>query len=58
VGVTTRGAALSLDELDITDAEGHPTQLLSPAPMPSPRDRALAAFCLLLLNLNEVVYVD
>jgi mono/diheme cytochrome c family protein len=57
IGVRAWGAALSVDDLRlqvpsgkvITAGEGH---------SPRPAERALQAFCLLLLNLNEVVYVD
>ena len=57
-GVTSWGAPLNVDAFSvqigsrILDAT---TQEKSPGVI---RDQALAAFCLLMLNLNELVYVD
>jgi hypothetical protein len=57
VGVRAWGAAVSLDDLMLRP-EGGPVLSLRDTELASPDRRALQAFCLLLLNLNEVVYVD
>ena len=57
VGVRAWGAAVSLDDL-IVQTDGQATVSLGEArPVPAAR-RAREAFCLMLLNLSEVVYVD
>ena len=56
-GVKTRGAAIGVDDLRV-ETGGRTVALLEGASLTTPRERALAAFCLLLLNLNEVVYVE
>ena len=57
VGLKAWGAALSLDDLvlRVGDRTVRPGDAW---PLPAARDRALGALCLMLLNLNEVVYVD
>jgi hypothetical protein len=57
VGVRAWGAALSLEELVLRPDGAAPVGLRDEA-LPPPERRALQAFCLLLLNLNEVAYVD
>jgi hypothetical protein len=73
VGVRAWGAPVSLDELVVAVGERDPGDgtaakhevdpsverraLVDPS-LPGPARRAREAFCLLLLNLNEVVYVD
>jgi hypothetical protein len=56
-GVRSWGSALSVDDL-VLRPEGLPPMALRDETLPAPERRALQAFCLLLLNLNEVVYVD
>ena len=56
-GARTWGAALSIDELVLRPDGAAPISIDDPQLAP-PERRALQAFCLLLLNLNEVVYVD
>ena len=62
IGLKAWGAALSLDELAMErpgPARPPPSDDVTVNPSAaSARHRALAAFCLMLLNLNEVVYVD
>jgi hypothetical protein len=54
IGVRTWGGALSLDDLAVTTAEGR-----REAGRGDPAQaRALQSFCLLLVNLNEFLYVD
>jgi hypothetical protein len=55
-GVRTWGADLTLDEVRV-QAEGEAAEWVRPVVAPD-SERALAAFCLLLLNLNEVIYID
>jgi mono/diheme cytochrome c family protein len=57
MGARTWGAALSLENLVIR-ADGLAPVALCEEQLDPPERRALQAFCLLLLNLNEVVYVD
>jgi hypothetical protein len=57
IGVRAWGAALSIDDL-VLRPEGRESTDIRDEPLPSPERRAHEAFCLLLLNLNEVVYVD
>ena len=57
LGVKAWGAALSIDDLSIRTEGGAAITVRNPQLQP-PERRALQAFCLLLLNLNEVVYVD
>ena len=56
-GIRTWGAALSLDDLRLPlDGSG-----IGPSPergRPSREQEALQSFCLMLLNLNESIYVD
>jgi hypothetical protein len=60
VGVKTWGAPLSVDKLTVQSGNGpvYSLERNTTAAEESPSQRALEAFCLLLLNLNEVVYVD
>ncbi len=73
VGIRTWGAALSLDDLAISDSSEnrsgrseavHVSRNLSPIQQKFDRPKAdlhhhaLQSFCLLLLNLNEMIYVD
>jgi hypothetical protein len=57
VGLKTWGAALSVDRV-VLNLRERTIEPLATIPLPSARARALSAFCLLLLNLNEVIYVD
>ncbi len=57
VGVRSWGAALSVDDL-VLNPSGANSIAISEVQLPSPERRAHEALCLLLLNLNEVVYVD
>ena len=57
VGVRSWGAALSVDDLVLKSDGAAPIAICDPQ-LPSPERRAREALCLLLLNLNEVVYVD
>lgn len=57
VGARAWGSALSLDDLVIEPAGARPITIRDTNLAPPDR-RAREAFCLLLLNLNEVVYVD
>jgi len=57
VGARAWGAALSIDDLVVRPDGAVPVAVRDEALAPPPR-RALQAFCLLLLNLNEVAYVD
>jgi len=66
IGIRTWGAPLSVDALEVTSSD-ETLRLEAPElrgvpqrqPIsPPPNARALQAFCLLLLNLNEVIYVD
>ncbi len=57
VGVRCWGSALSVDDL-IIHAGGVDFPPVFEEQLGPPERRALEAFCLLLLNLNEVVYID
>ncbi len=57
VGVRARGAALSVDDLVIRPSEG-PVRFVTDDTQSPPRRRALQSLGLLLLNLNEVVYIE
>ena len=57
VGIRTWGSALSLDGL-IVRAGDRIIRFPAAVPEDEARTRALQSFCLLMLNLNEVVYVD
>ncbi len=57
LGIRAWGAALSVDDLRLK-TDGRELAVLPSAEASDPDRRALEAFCLLLLNLNEVVYVD
>jgi hypothetical protein len=57
VGVRSWGAALSVDDLALKP-DGAMAVALRDEQLPPAERRAREAFCLLLLNLNEVVYVD
>jgi hypothetical protein len=57
VGVRTWGSALSVDDL-LVRADGLAPVTVCDERLATPERRARQAFCLLLLNLNEVVYVD
>jgi len=56
VGVRSWGAPLSVEELAARSNGG--SWQMTGVPPTLPAQEALAAFCLLLLNLNELVYVD
>ena len=59
IGVRTWGGSLSLDELSLTTpAGGGEKRIAVPSGADDPARRALKSFCLLLLNLNETIYVD
>lgn len=58
VGVRSWGAALSVDDLVLKPAETTTTIAVRDEQLAAPARRAREALCLLLLNLNEVVYVD
>ena len=51
------GAAVSVDDL-VLRPDGASSMAVLDEQLAAPDRRALQAFCLLLLNLNEVVYVD
>lgn len=57
VGARAWGAALSVDDLIVHTSDGGTVRVRDAAQDP-PASRALQAFCLLLLNLNEVVYIE
>jgi len=57
VGVRAWGAALSVDDL-VLHPSGSGTSPVWDASQDPPRSRALQSLCLLLLNLNEVVYIE
>ncbi|HAB19331.1 MAG TPA: hypothetical protein DCE44_23240, partial [Verrucomicrobiales bacterium] len=57
IGARCWGAALSIDDL-VLHPEGVEPFLIRDRQLAEPERRARQAFCLLLLNLNEVVYVD
>jgi cytochrome c553 len=56
-GVRTWGAALSVEDL-VLRPDGMGPVAVRDEQLEPPAGRALQSFCLLLLNLNEVVYVD
>ena len=59
VGVRTWGGALEMEDLTLQLTDGGPGERVHVSPHhPDPAHRALQAVCLLILNLNEVVYVD
>jgi hypothetical protein len=59
VGVRTWGGAMTLDNLTVTVLSGGGgEQIAIPSGPIDLARRALQSFCLLVLNLNEVVYVD
>ena len=57
VGARAWGAALSIDNL-VLRPDGAASVVVRDEELAPPERRAREAFCLLLLNLNEVVYVD
>ncbi len=57
VGARSWGAALSIDDL-VLHPDGAAPVAVRDRQLAPPDRRAREAFCLLLLNLNEVVYVD
>jgi len=57
IGVRAWGAALSLQDLTVRSESG-PRVVVLDTTLDAPSRRALQSFCLLLLNLNEVVYID
>ncbi len=57
IGIRSWGAPVSLDDLVVTADGGAPARITD-SHLPAPAERAREALCLLLLNLNEVVYVD
>ena len=60
LGVRAWGAAVSLDKLTLNTAGQtfDPLAGITSQGGEPPRQRALEALCLMLLNLNELVYVD
>jgi cytochrome c553 len=59
IGVRTWGGAMTLDDLAVTPHRGGVGERIAvPSGTAEPARRALESFCLLVLNLNEVVYVD
>ncbi|MBI3414258.1 MAG: DUF1553 domain-containing protein [Verrucomicrobia bacterium] len=61
LGVKTWGAPLSVDSFTVRSGANFLAATTSPSPAKAQddsRERALQAFCLLMLNLNELVYVD
>jgi hypothetical protein len=59
IGVRTWGGAMTLDDLAVTVHNGGTGERIAvPSGAAEPARRALESFCLLVLNLNEVVYVD
>ncbi len=58
-GVRVWGAAMDVDALPVVEPRGTPTRIAEGLDEPGRAERqALASFCLVLLNLNEFVYVD
>jgi hypothetical protein len=59
VGIRTWGGAVSVDRWVISTVSfaGASSSMIS-AGTESPQDQALQSFCLLILNLNEIAYVD
>jgi Protein of unknown function (DUF1553) len=58
IGVRTWGGSLSLDDLTVRTSSDDGDHRIVPAGAANPAQRALQSFCLLVLNLNEVVYID
>ena len=59
IGVRTWGGAMTLDDLVVTVfSGGGGARIAIPSGAADPARRALQSFSLLVLNLNEVVYVD
>jgi hypothetical protein len=59
IGVRPWGSALSLDDLEATPSGGAPRWRAAEAVRGTPAARrALEAYCLLVLNLNDVIYPD
>ena len=58
LGVRAWGSGVGLDRLRWTPAGGPPQDLWPERPRDWARHRALESACLLMLNLNEVAYVD
>jgi hypothetical protein len=58
LGVRAWGSGVGLDRLHWTPAGGTPRALWPERPRDWARHRALESACLLMLNLNEVAYVD
>jgi hypothetical protein len=59
IGVRTWGGAMTLDNLEVTVLSGGSGERIAvPSGATDAARRALQSFCLLVLNLNEVVYVD
>jgi hypothetical protein len=58
-GVRAWGGSVSLDGLAVrAGADGSGEWVKPPPDGAAPGERALQALCLVILNLNEVVYVD
>ena len=57
VGIRSWGSALSVDDL-LLKPDGAAVVAIRDKQLSRPERRAREALCLLLLNLNEVVYVD
>lgn len=57
VGIRVWGGALSVDAFAVTD-DGGRVEIRPSLEDSDPERRAIESFCLLLLNLNEVVYMD
>jgi mono/diheme cytochrome c family protein len=59
VGARVWGAAMDVDRLTVTTPDGATTPIAEGLDEPGRAERqGLASFCLVLLNLNEFVYVD
>jgi hypothetical protein len=62
LGISTWGAPLNIDDLTLITSRGkleiRPNPIGIARRADTPAQRALQSFCLLLLNLNEVIYVD
>jgi hypothetical protein len=60
IGVRTWGGSMSLDDLSVRflSEDGGEKRVMVPSGKAEPGHQALQSFCLLMLNLNETVYVD
>ena len=59
IGMRTWGGSLSLDDLAVTALSGGGGErFVVPSGTADPKRRVLQSLCLLVLNLNEMIYVD